>query len=207
MKSMDAKRTAFIAMMSGLGLLLSAISLNIAPFLSSVGQGGAALDLSHIATFVAAIFGGPVVGAIVGFLSGIYAGYYFGYVIGGLGLLSLIGVPLGKALTGLTAGFLYKRLRINSSTRPSMLTVPITLLSYVPECLYTIAYFLYIVMFVYGNAMAFMLPIVIPKAWVEITVMSILMGALAGNKGFKEFVLRFLGPPKMAQSIRLAKTE
>jgi len=208
MKSMDAKRTAFIAMMSGLGLLLSAISLNIAPILTSIGaQGGAALDLSHIATFVAAIFGGPAVGAIVGFLSGIYAGYYFGYVIGGLGLLSLIGVPLGKALTGLTAGFLYKKLRVNNSTRPSMLTVPITLLSYIPECIYTIAYFLYIVLYFYGNAMAYMLPIVIPKAWVEITVMSILMGALAGNKGFKEFVLRFLGLPKLAQSIRLAKAE
>lgn len=205
---MDAKRTAFIAMMSGLGLLLSAISLHVAPLLTAIGsQGGAALDLSHIATFVAAIFGGPVVGAIVGFLSGIYAGYYFGYVIGGLGLLSLIGVPLGKALTGLTAGFLYKKLRITSSSRPSMLTVPVTLLSYVPECLYTIVYFLYVVLYFYGYGMSFMLPIVIPKAWVEITVMSILMGALAGNKGFKEFVLRFLGPPKLARSIRLAKAE
>jgi len=207
---MDAKRTAFIAMMSGLGFLLSAISLHVAPLLTAIGsQGGAALDLSHIATFVAAIFGGPVVGAIVGFLSGIYAGYYFGYVIGGLGLLSLIGVPLGKALTGLTAGFLYKKLRINSSSRPSMLTVPATLLSYIPECLYTIAYFLYLVPYFYGSFFnwALILPIVIPKAWVEISVMSVLMGALAGNKGFKEFVFRFLGPPKMAQSLRLTKTE
>jgi len=197
---MDAKQTAFVAMMSALGLLLSAISLNVAPLLTAVGQSGAALDLSHIATFIAAIFGGPYVGAIVGFLSGIYAGYYFGYVMGSLGVLSLIGVPFGKALTGLTAGFLYKRLKINNSSRSSTITIPITLISYIPECTYTIFYFLYIVLYIYGTAMSFMIPIVIPKAWIEITVMSILMGALAGNVGFKEFILRFFYTPKLEKA-------
>jgi LytS/YehU family sensor histidine kinase len=181
-----------------LGLLLSAISLNVAPFLG--GQSGAALDLSHIATFVAAIFGGPFVGALVGFLSGIYAGYYFGYVIGTLGVLSLIGVPFGKALTGLTAGFLYKKLKINNSSRPSTITIPITLISYIPECIYTIFYFLYIVLYVYGSAMSFMIPVVIPKAWIEVTVMSILMGALAGNIGFREFITKFFHTPKLEKA-------
>jgi len=198
---MNARQTSFVAMMSALGLLLSAISLNIAPLLGAVGQGGAALDLSHIATFIAAIFGGPVVGAFVGFLSGIYAGYYFGYVMGSLGVLSLIGVPFGKALTGLTAGFLYKKLKINSSSRSSTLTVPIILASYVPECLYTIFYFLYIVLYAYGSAMGFMIPIVIPKAWIEITIMSLLMGALAGNTGFKEFILRSFYTSKLEKSV------
>ena len=197
---MDAKQTAFVATMSALGLLLSAISLNVAPLLGTVGQSGAALDLSHIATFVAAIFGGPYVGAIVGFLSGIYAGYYFGYVLGSLGVLSLIGVPFGKALTGLTAGFLYKKLKISKSSRSSTITIPITLISYIPECIYTIFYFLYIVLYVYGEARSFMIPIVIPKAWIEITVMSILMGALAGNTGFKEFILRFFYTPKLEKA-------
>jgi LytS/YehU family sensor histidine kinase len=197
---MDAKQTAFVAMMSALGLLLSAISLNVAPLLTAVGQSGAALDLSHIATFIAAIFGGPYVGAIVGFLSGIYSGYYFGYVMGSLGVLSLIGVPFGKALTGLTAGFLYKRLKINNSSRSSTITIPITLISYIPECIYTIFYFLYIVLYVYGTAMSFMIPIVIPKAWIEITVMSIIMGALAGNIGFKEFIMKFFYTPKLEKS-------
>jgi LytS/YehU family sensor histidine kinase len=200
MKSVDAKQTSFVAMMSALGLLLSAISLNAAPLLGAVGQSGAALDLSHIATFIAAIFGGPYVGAIVGFLSGIYAGYYFGYVLGTLGVLSLIGVPFGKALTGLTAGFLYKKLKINSSSRSSTIAVPITLISYIPECIYTIFYFLYIVLYVYGSAMSFMISIVIPKAWIEIAVMSILMGALAGNVGFKEFILRFFYTSKLKKS-------
>jgi LytS/YehU family sensor histidine kinase len=196
---MDSKQTAFVAMMSALGLLLSTISLNVAPYLG--GQSGAALDLSHIATFIAAIFGGPFVGAMVGFLSGIYAGYYFGYVIGTLGVLSLIGVPFGKALTGLTAGFLYKRLKINKSSRSSTITIPITLVSYIPECIYTIFYFLYIVIYVVGEPMSFMIPIVIPKAWIEITVMSILMGALAGNMGFKEFITRFFYTSKMEKSV------
>jgi LytS/YehU family sensor histidine kinase len=197
---MNTKQTAFIAMMSALGLLLSAFSLNMAPFLNAVGQGGAALDLSHIATFIAAIFGGPYIGAIVGFLSGIYAGYYFGYVLGTLGVLSLIGVPLGKALTGLTAGFLYKKLGISNKSKSSTLTVPVILVSYVPECIYTILYFMYVVMFVYGSAMSYMIPIVIPKAWVEIIVISLLMGALSGNIGFKEFILRSFYTPKLEKA-------
>ena len=70
-------------------MTLSILSINIAPYLGSVGQNGAALDLSHVATFVAAFFGGPIMGAMVGLLGGIYAGFYFGYVVGTLGLLSL----------------------------------------------------------------------------------------------------------------------
>jgi LytS/YehU family sensor histidine kinase len=189
--------------MSALGTFLSVISINIALILQAAsGQGGAALDLSHIATFVAAIFIGPYSGAVVGLLSGIYAGYYFGYVMGSLGLLSLVGVPLGKAITGFTAGWLYRKLGVTSNSRPSTSTVLVSLLSYIPECLYTISYFLYVVMYVYGNAMEFMLPIVIPKAWIEILFISLLMGALVGNTGFKEFVLKFFHPPKFDSPIR-----
>jgi len=197
---MNSKEITFIATMSALGLTLSALSLNIAPILSSVGQGGAALDLSHIATFVAAIFGGPYVGALVGFIGGIYAGYYFGYVLGSLGLLSLIGIPFGKALTGLTVGFLYNKLRIGNRKNSSLLTTVTVLISYVPECIFTIIYFLYIVTLVYGYAMSFMIPIVIPKAWIEIIVMSVMMGALVGNVGFKEFMLKFFVPQKIKRT-------
>ena len=198
---MNSKEIAFIATMSALGLTLSALSLNIAPILNSVGgQGGAALDLSHIATFIAAVFGGPYVGALVGFIGGIYAGYYFGYVLGSLGLLSLIGIPFGKALTGLTAGFLYNKLRVNNRKNSSLLTTATVLISYIPECIFTIIYFLYIVALIYGNAMSFMIPIVIPKAWIEITVMSVIMGALVGNTGFKEFMLKFFVPQKIKRT-------
>jgi len=188
---MDSRKTAFVAIMTALGTLLSGITLNVAPILSAVSSGalaGAALDFSHVATFIAAIFGGPYIGALVGFLSGVYAGYYFGYVIGSLGLLSLIGVPIGKAITGFVAGFLYKKLKVGSSSRPSTLTVPVVLVSYIPESLYTVLYFLYLVPYFYAYAMTFMIPIVIPKGWIEITIMSLLMGALVGNKGFSEFM-------------------
>jgi len=200
---MNSKQITFIATMSALGLVLSSISLNIAPVLSTVGQGGAALDLSHIATFIAAIFGGPVIGAIVGFLGSLYAGYYFGYVMGSLGVLSIIALPLGKALTGLAAGFLYKKLGVHGNSRSSILTVPITLMSYIPECLYTIAYFLLIVPYFYGPAyvMSYMIPIVVPKAWIEIAVMSILMGALVGNVGFKEFIAKVFYTPKIGKPV------
>jgi len=197
MVSLNSKQIAFIAIMSALGNVLAGISINVAPILTATSPqgGGAALDLSHIATFIAAVFGGPVMGAIVGFLGGIYSGYSFGFTVGSLGLLSLIGLPVGKALTGLTAGLLYKGLRINKSSRPSTFTVPIVLVSYVPECLFTVFYFLYLVLFFYGFAMAFMLPVIIPKAWIEIVLMSFLMGALVGNVGFREFVSRFLAFP------------
>jgi LytS/YehU family sensor histidine kinase len=191
---MDAKKTAFIAMMSSLGLALSIITLNVGIFSVAVpGQAAAALDLSHIATFVAAIFGGPLVGGLVGFIGGLYAGYYFGYVVGSLGLLSLIGTPFGKALTGVTSGFLYKKLNVGNRSRSAGFTIPVVLVSYVPECVFTIFYFLYVVMWATGSAWWFMLPLVIPKAWIEITIMSLIMAALVGNNGFKEFMVRFLG--------------
>lgn len=187
MVSFDAKSIAFIAVMAAMGNILAVLSINVAPI-----AGGVAMDLSHIATFIAAIFGGPVIGAIVGFCGGVYPGYYFGFAVGNLGLLSLIGIPIGKALTGLMAGLLYKRLKINRSSRPSTYTVPIILLSYIPECLFTVVFFLYLVVPVVGEGMAFMLPIILPKAWIEIILMSFLMGALVGNISFRDFVTRYL---------------
>lgn len=191
---MDTKRTAFVGMLSALGIVLSAVSLNIASIVPN-----AALDLSHIATFVGAIFGGPIVGATVGLLGGLYAGYHFGFVFG-QGPIAVIGTPLGKAMTGLMAGILYKKLKVANGGRRSMWAVPATLLSYIPECIYTILYFLYIVPISVGQGMAFLIPVVIPKAWIEITVMAILMGALAGNAGFKEFVNRYLHTQKQQKT-------
>jgi len=187
MKNLDTKRTAFVGLLSALGIVLSAISLNIAPIV-----GNAAFDLSHIATFIAAIFGGPIAGATVGLLGGLYAGYHFGFVYG-QGPIALIATPIGKAMTGLTAGLLYKKLRIASGSGRSVWVVPATLVAYIPECIFTILYFLYIAPFVLGHELAFVsVPVVIAKAWIEIIVMSIIMGALAGNAGFKEFIKRFL---------------
>lgn len=208
MSRFDAKKVSFVTMMSALGAFLSGISLNVAPILTAVsGDAGAALDLSHIATFIGAIFGGPYVGAAVGFLSGIYSGYYFGYVMGSLGLLSLVGIPIGKALTGLAAGFLYEKLRVDIGSRPSLSTILIVLMSYIPECIFTILYFLYLVVPVHGAAMEWMLPLVIPKAWVEVLFMSFLMGALVGNSGFRDFILRSFHPQSLERTSRASKKQ
>jgi LytS/YehU family sensor histidine kinase len=178
--------------MSAVGISLSALSVSHATFVVVPGMGGVALDFSHIATFIAALFGGPFIGAIVGLLGGVYAGYYFGYGIGGgLGLLSLVGLPLGKALTGMVAGFLYEKLRIGSDSRRFLLALPMTLFSYIPESIYTVFYFLYLVPFFYKFSMAFMIPLVLPKAWFEIILMSVLIGALVASSSFRELMNRF----------------
>jgi len=168
--------------MSSLGTVLSGASLTFLPaFLVIPGVGIVAPDFSHIATFVAAIFGGAEIGALVGFLSGIYAGYHFGYAAGNLGLLSLLGVPLGKAMTGLIAGFLYRKLRTCESPRRSVSALPLTLLAYVPEAIYTVLYFVYIIPIVYGFSLAEMVPFVMAKAWVEILIIGIIMTVLAST--------------------------
>jgi LytS/YehU family sensor histidine kinase len=193
---LNTRQISFVALMSSLGTLVSGISLNLVPILTAAGIGGAALDLSHIATFTAAMLGGPLVGGLVGLLSGIYAGYYFGYVIGSTGLLSLVGVPVGKALTGLVSGFLYKKLRITTSPHPSILTIPVTLVSYVPEALFTIVYFAYLMELFYGFSLYFLIPVVMSKAWLEITVLSIIMSILVASRSFREFTQQFLSNVK-----------
>jgi LytS/YehU family sensor histidine kinase len=175
--------------MGSLGTVLSLISLNAAPIFAAAGVGIAALDLSHIATFIAAVFGGPLIGGLVGFLGGIYAGYYFGFTGGSsLGLLSLIGVPLGKAFTGIIAGLLYKRFGVGANSHRSIFAFPLTLLSYVPESIYTILYFAWIVPLVFQFSLATLIPIVIPKGWLEITIMGVMMSLLTARTSFRDFV-------------------
>jgi riboflavin transporter FmnP len=190
---LNTKQIAFVAVMSSLGTLLSGISISVAPFLTAAGMGTAALDLSHIATFISAILGGPYVGASVGCLGSIYAAYYFGYVGGSFGLLSLVGLPLGKALTGLLAGFFYKRLKIGNSPKNALVAFPVTMVSYAPESIYTFFYFVSLAPIVFGSyvaqyiTMAFVL-FVILKAWLEVTIMSALMTALVTRSSFRQLI-------------------
>lgn len=173
--------------MSALGNVLAAISIYLAPIYP-----GVALDLSHVTTFIAAIYGGPFTGSLVGLFSGIFSGVYFG-PLGNLSWLGLIGLPLGKSLTGFTAGSLYKLFNIKRRSHPSILTMPTVLFSYVPECLFTIFFFLNVVPYFLGLGGGLtLLWLIIPKAWGEITLMSFLMAALTGNEGFSTFATTFL---------------
>jgi len=183
----DSRAVAFTAMMVALGNGLSALSIGLA----KVGQIG--LDLSHVATFIAAIYGGPVLGFLTGLLGGIVPGIHFG-PLGGLAWLGLIGLPIGKSLTGLTTGGLYRLLKVSRRTKPSLLTIPVVLVGYIPECLFTVFFFLALVPRFLGPLPWLTVSVLISilvKAWIEIALMSAFMGALTGSAGFTTFVTSF----------------
>ena len=188
----NSRVAAFTAVMIALANVLSALSLG----LTRVGQIG--LDLSNIATFIAGIFGGPSIGFLVGLLGGVVAGVNFG-LLGGLGWLGLIGLPLGKSLTGLTTGVLFRAFGVNRKTNRSLLTIPVVLLGYVPEFLFTVLFFIVLVPYLLGPApwltMGLLISI-LAKAWLETSLMSVLMGALTGNAGFTTFITSILTAAK-----------
>jgi len=181
---MDSKAASFIAIMGALGNVLFLISNYLGPITQ-----GVALDFSLVGVFIAGLYGGPMVGFVTGLLAGFLPGVYFGPLVGNW--IGLIGLPVGKALTGLTAGLLYKSLGIAQRQRRSVLSVPLVLVSYVPEFLFTIFYFLVLYPYFLGFSGMGILVVVMPKAWAEIVVMSFLMAALIGNQGFTNFVDSF----------------
>lgn len=159
-----------------------------------------ALDLSHMGTLIAAFYGGPIMGFLTGFIVGIGPGLYFGYIGGSLGLLGAIGLPIGKALMGLTAGYLAKLFNIGNTKYSSWKAVLATLLGYLPECVFTIFYFEVLVALLLPDVAAFFVSIfgslhvlvfsILAKAWVEIILLGIFMGTLLGNNGFNDFIDR-----------------
>ncbi len=183
---MNSKKIAFIALMGALGNILFLISFH----LGSIAP-GVALDLSLITTFIAAFYGGPLIGFLTGLFVGVFPGIYFG-PLGHGSWLGLIGLPIGKSLTGLTAGLLCKSLNVNQRRHNSILTVPSVLVSYVPECIFTVIYFVTLLPYFIGGGGPAILAFVLPKAWTEIVFMSFLMAALVGNRGFSSFVANFL---------------
>lgn len=182
---MNSKAIAFMALMGALGNVLFLISFHLGPIAE-----GVALDLSLITTFVAAFYGGPLIGFTTGLFAGVFPGIYFG-PLGHGSWLGLIGLPIGKSLTGLTAGLLCKGLNINQRRHNSLLTVPLVLVSYIPECIFTVSYFVILLPYFIGGGGPAILAFVLPKAWVEIVFMSFLMAALAGNHGFNSFMANF----------------
>lgn len=182
---MNSKTIAFMALMGALGNILFLISFYLGPIAP-----GVALDLSLITTFIAALYGGPLVGFLTGLFVGIFPGIYFG-PLGHGSWLGLIGLPIGKSLTGLTAGLLYRGFNVNQRRHNSILTVPLVLVSYIPECIFTIVYFVTLLPYFIGGGGAAILVFVLPKAWAEIVFMSFFMAALMGNHGFSAFIANF----------------
>lgn len=182
---MDSKTIAFMAIMIALGNVLFVISFYLGPITH-----GVALDLSLIPVFVVALYGGPTMGFLTGLFVGILPGIYFG-PLGTGSWLGLIGLPVGKSLTGFTAGLMFRILDLAHRDRKSILTVPLILVSYVPEFIFTVAYFVSLLPYFLGSGGIGILAFVLPKAWAEIVFMSLLMAALVGNNGFSIFIANF----------------
>lgn len=167
------KVIVYVAVMAALGTAVSILTINM------VHLGGAqiALDLSHLGTFMVAIPGGAIFGAITGAIVGIYPGIAFGYIWGSLGIVGLLGLPAGKAMTGFTSGIVQKTLK-----RPFLSTI----LGYVPECIFTIWLFVFIVPFMTPIPAEFVLIIalgIVAKAWIEILFMAFVMETIFLSRG------------------------
>ncbi len=183
---MKSKAVAFIALMGALGNILFLISYHTGPIIPGVN-----FDLSLITVFIAALYGGPLFGFLTGLFTGVFPGIYFGPL--GLGSwLGLVSLPIGKSLTGFAAGLLYKGLNVDQRSRKSILTISLVLLSYIPELIFTIAYFAVLLPNLIGGGGVGILTFVLPKAWAEVIIISFFMAALVGNTGFNSFISTFL---------------
>lgn len=182
-----ARRVAFIGMMGALSNILFLASITV------LNWGQVSLDLSHVGTLIAAFFAGPLAGLSVGVIAGLGTGLYFGS-ISGLIWLFLPGLIVGKALTGFTVGLLSKAFRLMEKRRKGLLTIVFTLAGYVPECLFTVLFFLVVIpAFAPPAAAAYLTPLLTPilvKAWIEMGIMGFYMAALVGNNGFTSMVNR-----------------
>lgn len=194
-QSLNTKKITFIAMMAAMGNVLSLISIRMAPLVPNIPLGpgltfSLALDLSHIATFIAALFGGPVVGGLTGMIGGMIAAFEFGFSQGNF--LTGFGLPIGKALTGIAAGVLMKRLE----ERGGVMYVIGTILSYIPEALLTVVIFMYLFpLFIpFSEAWVALFTIqILVKAFVEMIIMGVILMRVIGNRGFKVYVQGLLG--------------
>ncbi len=183
--ALSVKDLTFALSMGAVGNVLAAIT--IAP--TMVRQ--VALDFSSLPVFIAAVFGGPVVGGLTGFLAGILPSAFFGFIGGQLGVLGF-GTSVGKAISGFSVGLLTRM--VKSSQSRTTLLIPIVLLGFVPEAAWIYMLFtVFVPVFMPNQAFlsAFLAPI-LTKAWFEIVVMSVFTSAIAGHSGFRAFLTRYV---------------
>lgn len=188
-----SKNLMFVTMMAALGNVLSFISIQLAPIIPSVPIGpvtlSLALDLSHLTTFIAALFGGPVIGGITGLIGGLVAAFEFGFSKGNF--ITGFGLPIGKALTGITAGILMARLRFDKS---QIRMIFATIIAYIPEGLFTAFLFIYIFPLFLGLPRFVAVAItsqIIVKAFFEMILMGLIITGVIRNQGFNNYVRGF----------------
>ncbi len=196
-ENMNAKAISFALMMGVLGNVLFAISY----YAGNLIPGIIAVDFSLIAAYIAGFYGGPIIGFLSGLLIGIMPGIMFG-PMGTSSWLGLFSLPIGKGLTGLTAGLIGKGIGLGRRPYSSILAAPATLLAYIPEFIYTYIHFAYLMPLLLGidkitigvqqfGLGEFFLIFILPKAFSEVVIISLLMAALIGNRGFRDFMDRF----------------
>jgi hypothetical protein len=62
------------------------------------------------------------------------------------------------------------------------------LLAYVPEAIFTYAYFAFLLPIFMGQGGELIFFLILPKALFEVSIMSVIIAALMGNKGFNDFI-------------------
>jgi thiamine transporter ThiT len=189
-----SKSLALVGIMGALGNVLAIISISIGMIPSPI-FGQVAFDFSNLAVAIVAVYAGWRLGLLTGLIAGLTSGIWFG-PLGSLGILGLLGLPLGKALTGLTVGILSNPIRGNQDRRSPLLVIPIVLVGYLPEFVFTIYFFLALVPILIGGATAvyllLALPIIVVKAWIEMTAISFFMWILLHDRGFSNFIDGYL---------------
>ncbi len=187
-KKTSSKNIMFIAIMAALSNVLSFITMQLTPLLPNIPLGpisvNLALDISHLITFIAALFGGPYIGGLTGAVGGIVAAFEFGFSKGNI--VTGIGLPLGKALTGLTAGYVFQ---VVGNTKYRNFIVTVT--SYVPEALFTYLLFRYLLPLATGIPVGIAIAIsiqILLKAFIEMIILGALLTWLTQNQAFTEFM-------------------
>ena len=179
-----SREIAFIAMMGAAGNALSMLSTYVGNIHPQI-----ALDLSHVATFISALYLGPLSGFVTGCIASLFPFYRFG-LTGLLGPVLGLMVIFEKGLTGLFAGILARKVR------PFIAVI----LGYVPECILMYLTLVHLTSVLYFLALpdaatifgAIFLTIFF-KAWLEIFVMSFLMEVINLNQSFRQLLTRIRG--------------
>ena len=186
-----SKNLMFIAIMASLGNVLSFITMQISPIVPNIPLGpvsiSLAIDISHLTTFIAAIYGGPIVGGLTGAIGGFVAAFEFGFSQGNI--VTGIGLPLGKAITGVTAGYIFNRIK---EIRYSKIIAAI--LSYIPEAILTYLLFKYLLPSFTGIPVGIAVTIsmqIIIKAFIEMIILGSLLSWLTANQGFRRLAEGF----------------
>jgi hypothetical protein len=186
-----SKNLMFIAIMAALGNVLSFVTMQLTPIVPNIPLGpvtvSLALDISHLTTFIAAIYGGPIVGGLTGAVGGLVAAFEFGFSQGNI--VTGIGLPLGKAMTGVAAGYVFKRIK-----EVPFANFIAAVLSYIPEAILTYVLFKYLLPpatgIPIGIAVAISIQIIV-KALIEMIILGGLLTWLTGNLGFRSFAEGF----------------